>query len=68
MDNWVKKLVEEACPSSMKIGAIIKHPDGRTVKIIDGQYWGTYGLSNRWEWREVLSAKSLGPLEKGYGW
>jgi len=63
-----KTLTEENFPSSLSIGKVIKHPDGRTVKVIDGQYWGTHGLSNFWCWREVLSGGLLGPEEHGYGW
>jgi hypothetical protein len=51
----------------MKIGKVIRHPDGRRVKIISGQVWGTYGFSNWWEWREVKKGK-LGKIEGGYGW
>jgi len=67
--QWVKDLVEDVCGTSdLKVGAVVKHPDGRTVKITSGQYWGTYGLSNFWHWREVLPDGSLGKEESGYGW
>lgn len=69
VEQWVKDIVEDTLgKSSMKIGKVIKHPDGRKVKVIDGQYWGTYGLSNFWHWREVKADGSLGPDEHGYGW
>lgn len=61
---------ELASRSSMKIGAIIRHPDGRRVKVIDGYYLDpTYGrVSNWWSWREVLKRGGLGKIESGYGW
>ena len=68
VSRFIKKMVEDATPSSMKIGKTVKHPDGRTVKIISGQHWGAYGWSNFWEWREVLPDGKLGPKECGYGW
>jgi len=45
-------------------------PDGKRpckVKLVDGQYWGTYGLSNHWRWRRVLKNGKLGKVEFGYG-
>jgi len=41
VQEWVKNLVENAVgKSSMKVGAVIKHPDGRTgirmVSYADG--------------------------------
>lgn len=52
----------------MKIGKVMRHPDGRMVKIVDGQYWGEHGVSNFWYWREVKRNGKLGELEHGYGW
>jgi hypothetical protein len=52
-----------------KVGDIVRHPDGRRVKITDGQYWGEYGLSNFWYWREVKKGGRLArKVEHGYGW
>jgi hypothetical protein len=68
MRQWVKDLVEKNIPSQMEVGKILKHPDGRTVKITSGKYWGTHGLSNFWYWREVLPNGKLGKEEHGYGW
>ena len=68
MKSWIKHLVEETLSSTMKIGKVLKHPDGRIVKVVDGQYWGEYGLSNFWYWQEVLPDGSLGIKECGYGW
>jgi hypothetical protein len=51
------------------IGDRVKHPSGRTVEITGGQYWGTHGLSNFWDWREVLPDGSLSTKKEcGYGW
>lgn len=59
-----------AAKSLMKIGATIKHPDGRKVKIISGYFLDpTYGrVSNWWSWREVKKNGKLGKIENGYGW
>lgn len=48
-----------------KVGDVVKHPSGRTVKILSGQYWGKGGLSNIWVWKEIGSS---GQEESGYGW
>ena len=68
--KWVRDLSEQVLGGSpFKIGDVVLHPDGRKVKIISGQYWGTYGLSNFWDWREVLPDGFLSDkLESGYGW
>lgn len=67
---WVKKLVEDTMGSApFKIGDIVKHPDGRTVKIVSGRYWGRYGLSNHWGFSEVLKNGRISKkIEYGYGW
>ncbi len=66
---WVKNMTEEVLGGApFKIGDVVKHPDGRTVKIVGGQYWGEHGLSNFWDWQEVLSNGKLGKKECGYGW
>jgi hypothetical protein len=67
---WVKALVEDVIgPSKLKVGLVTKHPDGRTVKITDGYYWGAHGISNFWYWREVQADGKLSEkLEHGYGW
>jgi len=67
--QFVKDIVEELNPPPFKVGDIVKHPDGRKVKIVDGQYWGTHGLSNFWYWRAVKrNGKLAKKLEHGYGW
>jgi hypothetical protein len=66
---WVKDIVEDVLGGApFKIGDAVRHPDGRRVKIIGGTYWGEFGLSNFWEWREVLPNNKFGPVESGYGW
>lgn len=55
--------------SELRIGLVTKHPDGRTVKIVSGQYLGMYGVSNFWKWREVKPNGILSEKEEsGYGW
>jgi hypothetical protein len=56
--------------SKLRIGLVTTHPKTRKlVKIVSGQYWGKYGLSNFWHWREVLANGSLSETdESGYGW
>lgn len=66
----VRDLVEQNFgPAPFKIGDRVKHPDGRMVEITGGQYWGTYGFSNFWDWQEVLPDGRLArKKEHGYGW
>jgi hypothetical protein len=70
MGNWVKEIVKDSDFPGQKlaVGKIVAHPDGRKVKIVGGQFWGTHGVSNFWYWREVLDNGELGELENGYGW
>lgn len=69
MMPWVTELVEKVLgKTDLSVGAVVKHPSGRTVKIVSGQYWGAFGVSNFWRWREVLPDGTLGPEESGYGW
>lgn len=65
---WVQEIIDETFGPHLEIGMVTKHPDGRTVKIVDGQYMGTFGLSNFWDWQEVLPDGTLGKKECGYGW
>jgi len=37
------------------------------VEIIDGQYWGSYGLSNAWSWYRLTRNSKRGRKEHGYG-
>lgn len=67
--QWIKDITEQACGKNpLHIGLVIKTDDGRKVKIVDGQYWGEYGLSNFWYWQEVLTKGNLGKKECGYGY
>jgi len=55
--------------NDLEIGKRVKHPDGRLVEITNGQFWGNYGMSNYWYWREVLEDGTLAEnIEQGYGW
>jgi len=70
MEDWAKEIIE-SIPGHQKplsIGDTIKHKDGRTVRIVDGMYYGTHGVSNFWYFREVMPDGSLSEnLEHGYG-
>ncbi len=68
--QWAQDLTEEVFgKSELCVGAKVEHPDGRMVKITEGQFWGDYGVSNFWYWREVMPDGSLSKKEEhGYGW
>lgn len=68
--KMVRGLAEEAFgPSPFEIGDRVKHPSGRTVEIVGGAYWGEFGMSNFWTWREVRADGTLVERrECGYGW
>lgn len=68
--NWVKSMTENVLGGPpFSVGDVVKHPSGRMVKILSGQYWGEHGLSNFWYWREVNhEGEEIGPQEHGYGW
>jgi hypothetical protein len=70
VSNWAKELTESVLGGPpFSIGDIVLHPDGRKVKITRGSFWGEYGLSNHWYWREVLPDGKLSTTEEhGYGW
>jgi len=70
VQDWVKEITEQHFGGTpFDVGDTVKHPDGRTVEITEGQYWGAYGLSNFWYWREVMYDGSLSKKEEhGYGW
>jgi hypothetical protein len=69
--EWVQGIWEEANGhrKHLSIGDTIKTTEGKLVKIIGGRYWGKYGLSNFWDWKEILPS---GKLSKrvfcGYGY
>lgn len=66
---FVKDLVEEEI-NHLEIGLVTQNPrTGKTVKITRGAFWGKYGLSNFWHWREVMEDGNLSEIEEcGYGW
>lgn len=70
VDEKVIELVEKTIGSSpFKVGDVVDHPKGYKVKIVDGEYWGTYGISNFWHWHRVLEDGTLSEeKESGYGW
>jgi len=69
VEQWVKNLTEEVLgKSQMEVGKIIDHPKGYKVKILSGQYWGTYGVSNFWYWARINKDGSLHKTVSGYGW
>jgi len=66
-----RRLTDEAWPKEGRLrkGMVTKHPDGRTIKVVGGSFWGKYGLSNHFDWREVMPDGTLSDtLEYGYGW
>jgi hypothetical protein len=65
---FVRELVESHIKTQLYVGLVTKHPDGRTVKIVDGAFWRNGRLSNFWDWREVKPNGRLGKVESGYGW
>ena len=69
MEPWVKEIIESAqAQKPLSIGEVVTHPDGRTIKIVDGQYYGIRGVSNFWYFREVMPGGALSErLEHGYG-
>jgi hypothetical protein len=65
--NQLKHELESKC--SMHVGKVLRHPDGRLVKVISGQFLRNGLVSNWWEWREVQPDGTLSAnLESGYGW
>lgn len=55
--------------SKLEVGKRVVHPKHGLVEIVDGQYWGTHGLSNFWYWKKVKPDGSLGKYKyHGYGW
>lgn len=61
---WVRELTEEAVGgASLRIGGRYVHPEHGEIEVTDGQYWGTYGVSNFWHWTVVAT----GEKKHGYG-
>jgi hypothetical protein len=68
VSSAIKEFVDGILPPhGFSIGDRVQHTSGRTVEVVDGQYWGKHGISNFWSWREVLSDGTLGEQESGYG-
>ena len=60
-----EEMLDEDNVRPLRVGDVVSHPEtGRTVRITSGQYWGTYGLSNFWDWEDV----ETGEKDCGYGW
>lgn len=65
--NIAKDLTHKYFGNSLKVGGYFIYRN-RPIKITDGQFMGTYGLSNFWHWKEVLPSGYLSKKEKnGYG-
>ena len=67
---WAIALTESVCGGSpFEIGDRVTHPKHGLVEIVDGQYWGTYGISNFWYWKKVMPDGTLSKRTyHGYGW
>lgn len=62
-----KDLTHEYFGNSLAVGKYFIYRR-RPIKIVDGQFMGTHGLSNFWDWKEVLPSGELSKKEKsGYG-
>lgn len=70
--GWVLDMLDREFPrgSYLEVGKAYQHPLGRLVKITGGAFWGLYGLSNYFYWREILNEDGrLSDWEEhGYGW
>ena len=83
VQKWVKDLVAEfdtelnqiATPQYAQIVLFKPFRDNKDykigdvykVEIIDGQYWGTFGLSNFWSWYRLDENGNRVREESGYG-
>jgi len=69
VEQWLQDIVGEVNAkrgfAPLQVGKRYRHK-GRIVEVVDGQYWGTHGLSNFWYWRPVLADGLLGEPEHGY--
>ena len=69
LQSLAREINMSFAPNPMPVvGRRIKHPDGRTVKIISGYYLDPiFGrVSNLWTWRPVMKNGKLGRAESGY--
>ncbi len=66
MEQWAKDLTESILPNNLVIGKyyIINN---KPAKLIKGQYWGTYGLSNCWSWKYIITGRLSRKEVSGYG-
>lgn len=83
VEQWVKDFMAEFDTETNKInepkkGQVVlfkpfmnnenyKIGDVYKVEIIEGQYWGTHGLSNFWYWYRLNKDGSRGKKEHGHG-
>ena len=70
LEQIAKKINLEMSNNSLKIGNIVKHPEGYLIKIMGGCYLNPDNnrVSNYWYWQRVHEGGSLGIHESGYGW
>lgn len=66
---WAIEITEKYSGGTpFHIGDRMIHKKHGLVEIISGRYWGTYGISNFWDWKKVLPDGSLGDkIYSGYG-
>lgn len=66
MPGWCREIHDE-CFGRCELEICQVHDiHGKPCVIVGGAYWGTYGVSNFWDWQEVLP-DGLGPRQGGYG-
>lgn len=66
--DLARNLTEEYYGNDLRIGGHFNHPDHGHIVITDGQFWGTYGLSNFWSWRKVSDDGTVSKERfSGYG-
>lgn len=68
LNKLARDITYEFFGNAIEVGKYFNYR-GRPIKIISGQFLGTYGgLSNHWHWKEVLADGSLSERdEMGYG-
>lgn len=65
---WVREMTESVMGGPPCAVGEYRLIDGQPCRIVSGQYWGQFGLSNHWSWKVVLPNGSLSKEEKsGYG-
>ena len=65
--NKLRELADDMFGVSiLEVGRYFLYKDC-PVKIVSGQYWGSRGISNFWEWKRVLGDGKLSEeIEHGY--